>query len=76
MADAEYAVEGEHTFAAEWEQNASNDEKNDSDEPTNDSKPIIPVTGDDMGMVVIPLFVAVGVALVALVGAAVKRRKA
>jgi len=74
-AGAEYTVEGEHAFAAEWEQNASSDEKSDSNKSGSNAKSKIPATGDDMSKVVIPLSVAAGVALIVLIGAAIKRRR-
>ena len=66
-AGAEYTVEGEHAFAAEWEQNAS-----DSNQP-NSAKPATPATGDDAGMLAIPISIVAGIVLI---GSAVRRRAA
>ena len=60
-AGADYKVEGDHAFTAEWEANTTSS---------------APRTGDDAGAPVIPLAAAAGISLVVLIACALKRRAA
>ena len=83
-AGADYEVEGDHEFAAEWEQLPPSDVPDEpaSDEPASDepaksdtnSKPAIPKTGDDAGMVVIPVSIVAAISLAMLIGSAARRK--
>ena len=81
-AGAEYTVEGDHEFTAEWEKNAEPDPSGGGDGGSSDSggksggKSAVPGTGDDAGMLAIPLSVAAGIALIVLIVSLVRRRKA
>ena len=72
-AGAEYTVEGNHAFTAEWEKNA---EPSQPDTKTDTAKSAIPATGDDAGMLMVPIAIVAGISLVVLIGSAVRRRAA
>ena len=69
-AGAEYTVEGDHPFTAEWEKNA---ESAQSGSGTN-AKNAVPATGDDGGMLVIPVSIVSGISLAVLIGSALRRK--
>ena len=69
-AGAEYTVEGDHEFTAEWEKDADPaPSKSDTS-----SKPAIPATGDSNGMLIIVLSVAALGSLCVLVGCASRHK--
>ena len=66
-AGADYTVEGDHAFTAEWEKKSDSDD--DGDEGS------IPGTGDTIGGVVVALIVAAACALCLVVFALIRRRR-
>jgi len=69
-AGADYKVEGDHTFTAEWEKDAEPAPS----KPDCSAKPAIPATGDNVGMLVLMLSVAALGSLCVLAGCASRRR--